>query len=596
MISLFKKTNVIKLYKNNVFFSTESTVSSHEIIENITNNLSQVDLNDINVDNIDSIENELLDQLTDSDLLENSAVEANADNFLAFLNLKINENFNFDDAEESFSEFGTVIKTGDGVATIVGLHNVQAGELVDFWTEESDTKVYLTKGLALNLEKRFVNAVILGNNKFVVQGTLVTRTNSLVKIPTGPFMLGRVVDSLGNAIDGFKSIPQENMALVDIKAPGIIPRQSVRESLLTGIKAVDSMIPVGKGQRELIIGDRQTGKTAIAIDTILNQQNLFYQYDKEAVYSIYVAIGQKRSSVAHIYHRLRKTGALKSTTIVAATASDAAPLQFLAPYAGCTIGEFFRDNGFHALVIYDDLSKQAVAYRQMSLLLRRPPSREAYPGDVFYLHSRLLERAAKIHKNFGGGSLTALPIIETQENDVSAYIPTNVISITDGQIFLEKDLFNKGILPAINVGLSVSRIGSAAQADAMRQLAGRLKLELAQFREVEAFLSFSADLDPITKQKLDRGLRLIEILKQDQYVPLPLEVQLVLIYAAMNGYLDMLQVEEVNMFEQFVLTLLSLDNFKNTVLGAIEPDRGIDQIIFDQFLSEAVALFKIVNA
>lgn len=588
---IFKKnTNITK--KSLRFFSNASEMTP-EIIETISTNTStNNDLSQLNLENLDSVEEEILSELNASDLLSDTEVEANADNFLAFLNLKINEGLNFDETDEDFSEFGTVIKTGDGVATIVGLHNVQAGELLDFWTEESDTKVHLTKGLTLNLEKRFVNAVILGNNKFVIQGSLVTRTNSLVKIPTGPFMLGRVVDSLGNAIDGFKNIPYENMALVDIKAPGIIPRQSVRESLLTGIKAIDSMIPIGKGQRELIIGDRQTGKTAIAIDTILNQQNLLYQHNKEAVYSIYVAIGQKRSSVAHIYHRLRKTGALKSTTIVAATASDAAPLQFLAPYSGCTIGEFFRDNGFHALVIYDDLSKQAVAYRQMSLLLRRPPSREAYPGDVFYLHSRLLERAAKIHNSFGGGSLTALPVIETQENDVSAYIPTNVISITDGQIFLEKDLFNKGILPAINVGLSVSRIGSSAQADAMRQLAGRLKLELAQFREVEAFLSFSADLDPITKQKLDRGLRLIEILKQDQYIPLPLEVQLVLIYSAMNGYLDLLQVEEVASFEQFLLTLLSMDIFKNAVLDAIEPDQGINQIIFDQFLSEAIALFK----
>lgn len=516
--------------------------------------------------------------------------------FLNMLNVFFNE---INESSETFNEVwdsdfedcGIVLETGDGVAVIYGLSEVSAGEFLEFYSQqEGQTEVI--KGMTLNLERNIVKATIFGNNRLVSEGDLVARTKMILRIPVGPKLLARTVDSLGNAIDGFEEIETLDTGLVDIKAPGIIPRESVREPMLTGIKPVDIMIPIGKGQRELIIGDRQTGKTSIAVDTILNQQKVLFQADNEMVYCIYVAVGQKRSSVAHLVHKLRKAGAMNYTTIVAATASDAAPLQFLAPYSGSTIGEYFRDMGFHAVVIYDDLSKQAVAYRQMSLLLRRPPSREAYPGDVFYLHSRLLERAAKMHRIYGGGSLTSLPIIETQEGDVSAYIPTNVISITDGQIFLDKELFNKGVLPAINVGLSVSRVGSASQINAVKQIAPRLKLELAQFREVEAFLSFNEDLDPITKHILNRGLRLVDLLKQVCDFPLSIEDQLFLIYAGINGFLDNFEVAHIRLFEAFLLNLLKLNPYALTVADELEPFKGLQKEMFEDFLIEAIALFK----
>jgi F-type H+-transporting ATPase subunit alpha len=443
-------------------------------------------------------------------------------------------------------EFGSVISIGDGIARVFGLTKVQAGEMVEFKSG--------VKGMALNLETDNVGIVILGNDREIQEGDIVKRTGSIVDVPIGEGMLGRVVDPLGNAIDGKGPIESDTRQRIELKAPGIIPRKSVHEPMQTGLKAVDSLVPIGRGQRELIIGDRQTGKTAIAIDTILNQKAAFEAGDDtKSLYCIYVAVGQKRSTVSNIVRLLDQRDALRYSMVVAATASDAAPLQFLAPYSGCAIGEYFRDNAKHALIIYDDLSKQAVAYRQMSLLLRRPPGREAYPGDVFYLHSRLLERAAKMNESHGAGSLTALPIIETQAGDVSAYIPTNVISITDGQIFLETELFYKGIRPAINVGLSVSRVGSAAQIKAMKQVAGSLKLELAQFREVQAFAQFGSDLDAATQQLLNRGEKLTELLKQKQYVPMAVEEQAVVLFAGVRGYLDKLQTSEISKFEVMYL-------------------------------------------
>jgi proton translocating ATP synthase F1 alpha subunit len=453
---------------------------------------------------------------------------------------------------EDFKEVGFVTSIGDGVAKVIGLSEIQAGEQVRF-----ESGVF---GIALNLEKDLVGVALFGNDSQISEGDRAFRSHQIVAIPSGPQLLGRVVDSLGNTIDG--DVPpahnEEDYSLLDVKAPGIIDRESVKQPLQTGVVAVDSMIPLGKGQRELIIGDRQTGKTAIAIDTILNQRELHAEEgNPNKVFCIYVAIGQKRSTVAQLVERLRKENALYYTTVVAATASDAAALQYLAPYAGCTIGEYFRDTNQHALIIYDDLSKQAVAYRQMSLLLRRPPGREAYPGDVFYLHSRLLERSAKVSADLGAGSLTALPIIETQQGDVSAYIPTNVISITDGQIFLEKELFNRGIIPAINVGLSVSRIGSAAQVAAMKKVAGSLKLELAQYREVEAFISFAADLDESTLQTLARGARLVEILKQKQFSPRTVAQQVTLISAGLTGALDKQPIEKIATISEMLMTELA---------------------------------------
>lgn len=440
-------------------------------------------------------------------------------------------------------EAGKVLSVGDGIARVYGLKNVQAEEMVEFSSG--------LKGMALNLEPDNVGVVVFGNDKLIKEGDVVKRTGAIVDVPVGEGLLGRVVDALGNPIDGKGPIDAEYRARVGVKAPGIIPRTSVKEPMLTGIKAVDSLVPIGRGQRELIIGDRQTGKTAIAIDTIINQKRFNEaSEEKKKLYCIYVAIGQKRSTVAQLVKRLADADALKYSIIVSATASDAAPLQYLAPYSGCAMGEYFRDNGKHALIIYDDLSKQAVAYRQMSLLLRRPPGREAYPGDVFYLHSRLLERAAKMNEDNGGGSLTALPVIETQAGDVSAYIPTNVISITDGQIFLESELFYKGIRPAINVGLSVSRVGSAAQTKAMKQVAGSMKLELAQYREVAAFAQFGSDLDAATQALLNRGVRLTELLKQGQYVPMDIAEQVAVIYAGVRGHLDKLDPARVTAFEE----------------------------------------------
>lgn len=446
-------------------------------------------------------------------------------------------------------EFGSVISIGDGIARVFGLTKVQAGEMVEFNSG--------VKGMALNLETDNVGIVVLGNDREIQEGDIVKRTGSIVDVPIGEGMLGRVVDPLGNPIDGEGPILSDQRQRIELKAPGIIPRKSVHEPMQTGLKSVDSLVPIGRGQRELIIGDRQTGKTAIAIDTILNQKSFFEAGDdSKSLYCIYVAIGQKRSTVSNIVRLLKQREADKFSIVVAATASEAAPLQFLAPYSGCAIGEYFRDNAKHALIIYDDLSKQAVAYRQMSLLLRRPPGREAYPGDVFYLHSRLLERAAKMNEHHGAGSLTALPVIETQAGDVSAYIPTNVISITDGQIFLETELFYKGVRPAINVGLSVSRVGSAAQIKAMKQVAGSLKLELAQYREVAAFAQFGSDLDASTQQLLNRGEKLTELLKQKQYVPMAAEEQVCVLYAGVRGFLDKLQTSEIQKFEEMYLAHL----------------------------------------
>ena len=446
--------------------------------------------------------------------------------------------------EAEVAEVGQVLTVGDGIARVYGLDNVQAGELVEFPGG--------VKGMALNLELDNVGVVIFGDDRNIKEGDTVKRTGDIVDVPVGKALLGRVVDALGNPIDGKGDIDTTERALVEVKAPGIIPRKSVHEPMQTGLRAIDSLIPVGRGQRELIIGDRQTGKTAVIIDTILNQKSINDNTDDESkkLYCIYVAVGQKRSTVAQLVKTLEDFGALDYSIIVASTASEPAPLQFLAPYAGCAMGEYFRDNGMHAVIFYDDLSKQAVAYRQMSLLLRRPPGREAYPGDVFYLHSRLLERAAKMGDEAGNGSLTALPVIETQAGDVSAYIPTNVISITDGQIFLETDLFFKGIRPAVNVGLSVSRVGSAAQIKAMKQVAGSIKLELAQYREMEAFAQFASDLDASTQQLLARGSRLTELLKQPQYQPLAVEEQVAVIFAGVEGFLDKIDLKRVTEFEK----------------------------------------------
>ena len=460
-----------------------------------------------------------------------------------------NEIANFGN-EAQVTEVGQVLSVGDGIARCYGLDNVQAGEMVEFENG--------IRGMALNLESDNVGVVIFGSDQNIKEGQTVKRTGAIVDVPVGKGMLGRVVDALGNPIDGKGPIKDATRARVDVKAPGIIPRKSVHEPMATGLKAIDALIPIGRGQRELIIGDRQTGKTAVALDTILNQKALNVEGAPESqkLYCVYVAVGQKRSTVAQFVKVLEERGALEYSIVVAATASDPAPMQFLAPFAGCAMGEYFRDNGMHAVIIYDDLSKQAVAYRQMSLLLRRPPGREAYPGDVFYLHSRLLERAAKLNDANGAGSLTALPVIETQANDVSAYIPTNVISITDGQIFLETDLFYQGIRPAVNVGLSVSRVGSSAQTKATKKVAGKIKGELAQYREMAAFAQFGSDLDAVTQRLLNRGARLTELLKQAQFSPLKMEEQVAVIYAGVNGYLDALPVNRVKAFEDGLLSLL----------------------------------------
>ncbi len=451
--------------------------------------------------------------------------------------------------EAQVSEVGSVLSVGDGIARIHGLDNVQAGEMVEFANG--------VKGMALNLEADNVGVVIFGSDSEIREGDTVKRTGTIVDVPVGKGLLGRVVDALGNPIDGKGPIKDATRQRVEVKAPGIIPRQSVNEPVQTGLKAIDALVPVGRGQRELIIGDRQTGKTAVAIDTFINQKEVNAGTDEsKKLYCIYVAVGQKRSTVAQIVRQLEENGAMEYSIVVAATASEPAPLQYLAPYTGATMGEFFRDNGMHAVIVYDDLSKQAVAYRQMSLLLRRPPGREAYPGDVFYLHSRLLERAAKMNDSQGGGSLTALPIIETQAGDVSAYIPTNVISITDGQIFLETGLFYQGIRPAINVGLSVSRVGGAAQTKAMKKVAGSIKLELAQYREMAAFAQFGSDLDASTQKLLNRGARLTELLKQAQFSPLPFEEQTVSIFAGTNGYLDGIATSDVTRYEAEMLSFM----------------------------------------
>jgi F-type H+-transporting ATPase subunit alpha len=469
--------------------------------------------------------------------------------------------------EAEVSEVGQVLSVGDGIARVFGLDNVQAGEMVEF---ESGVK-----GMALNLESDNVGIVIFGTDREIKEGQTVKRTRAIVEVPVGKGLLGRVVDALGEPIDGKGPIKAEARSRVDVKAPGIIPRKSVHEPMATGLKAIDALIPIGRGQRELIIGDRQTGKTAIALDTILNQKPLNASNDEKIkLYCVYVAVGQKRSTVAQFVKVLEEQGALDYSIVVAATASDPAPMQFLAPFAGCAMGEYFRDNGMHAVIIYDDLSKQAVAYRQMSLLLRRPPGREAYPGDVFYLHSRLLERAAKMNDEHKAGSLTALPIIETQANDVSAYIPTNVISITDGQIFLETDLFYQGIRPAVNVGLSVSRVGSAAQTKAMKKVAGRIKGELAQYREMAAFAQFGSDLDATTQRLLSRGSRLTELLKQSQFSPLKMEEQVCVIYAGVNGYLDPLPVPRIRAFEDGLLGALRQQHPE--ILNTIRTTNDLD--------------------
>jgi F-type H+-transporting ATPase subunit alpha len=472
------------------------------------------------------------------------------------------------DQKSEVSEIGQVLSVGDGIARIYGLDNVQAGEMVEFPGG--------IRGMALNLEEDNVGVVIFGSDREISEGDTVKRTGDIVDVPVGKGLLGRVVDPLGNPLDGKGPIESDERRKVDVKAPGIIPRKSVHEPMQTGLKAIDALIPIGRGQRELIIGDRQTGKTAIAIDTILNQKSINEGDDESAkLYCVYVAIGQKRSTVAQIVKTLEENDALKYSIVVAATASDPAPLQFLAPFAGCTMAEFFRDNGMHALITYDDLSKQAVAYRQMSLLLRRPPGREAYPGDVFFLHSRLLERAAKLNDDFGAGSMTALPVIETQANDVSAYIPTNVISITDGQIFLETDLFYQGIRPAVNVGLSVSRVGSAAQIKAMKQVAGKIKGELAQYREMAAFAQFGSDLDASTQRLLNRGSRLTELLKQGQFSPLKVEEQVAVIYAGVNGYLDDIALVNIGRFEAGLLELLR--NKESAILDAIRTEKALSE-------------------
>ena len=475
------------------------------------------------------------------------------------------ENFG---AEAEVTEVGKVLSVGDGIARVHGLDQVQAGEMVEFPGGIA--------GMALNLERDNVGVVIFGSDKTIKEGDVVKRTGSIVDVPIGKGLLGRVVDALGNPIDGKGALKNVKRTRVESKAPGIMPRESVSEPMQTGLKAIDSLIPVGRGQRELIIGDRQTGKTAIAIDTFLNQKGTNDKAGKDdtkKLFCIYVAVGQKRSTVAQIVKTLEERGALEYSIVVAATASDPAPMQFLAPYSAAAMGEFFRDNGMHAVVVYDDLSKQAVAYRQMSLLLRRPPGREAYPGDVFYLHSRLLERAAKLNGDNGSGSLTALPIIETQGGDVSAFIPTNVISITDGQIFLETELFYKGIRPAVNVGLSVSRVGSAAQIKAMKQVAGTIKLDLAQYREMAAFAQFASDMDASTRQLLSRGERLTELLKQSQYSPMEVEEQVAVIFAGVKGYLDQIPTQKIGEFEQALLQKLNTKGSK--VLDSIRKDKAI---------------------
>ena len=485
-------------------------------------------------------------------------------------------------SDSEISEVGQVLSIGDGIARIYGLDNVQAGEMVLF----DDG----TKGMALNLEDDNVGVVLFGSDANIKEGDTVKRTNAIVDVPVGKELLGRVVDALGNPIDGKGNIDSANRSRIEVKAPGIIPRKSVSEPMQTGLKAIDSLIPVGRGQRELIIGDRQTGKTAIAIDTIINQKTINASDDEsKKLYCIYVGIGQKRSSIAQTVKTLEDAGAMEYTTVVAATASDAAPLQFLAPYTGCSMGEYFRDNGMHALIIYDDLSKQAVAYRQMSLLLRRPPGREAFPGDVFYLHSRLLERAAKLNDESGGGSLTALPVIETQANDVSAFIPTNVISITDGQIFLETELFNQGIRPAVNVGLSVSRVGSAAQTKAMKKVAGSIKLELAQYREMAAFAQFGSDLDASTQKLLNRGSKLTELLKQNQYSPMTIAEQVVSIFTGVNGYLDDLELNLIKDFEKDLFELIKSSH--GDIIEAINSSGNLEDDVASK-LSTIIEEFK----
>ena len=481
-------------------------------------------------------------------------------------------------SEADVAEVGQVLSVGDGVARVYGLDNVQAGEMVEFPGG--------IRGMALNLETDNVGIVIFGEDRDIKEGDIVKRTGTIVDVPVGKGLLGRVVDPLGNPLDGKGPIESTERRRVEVKAPSIIPRRSVHEPVQTGLKALDALVPIGRGQRELIIGDRQTGKTAVAIDTIINQKQVNAGDDESRkLYCIYVAIGQKRSTVAQIVKTLEENGALEYSIVVSASASEPAPLQFLAPYAGCTMGEFFRDNGMHAVIFYDDLSKQAVAYRQMSLLLRRPPGREAYPGDVFYIHSRLLERAAKMNEANGSGSLTAMPVIETQASDVSAYIPTNVISITDGQIFLETELFYQGIRPAINVGLSVSRVGSAAQVKAMRQVAGRIKLELAQYREMAAFAQFGSDLDAATQRLLNRGARLTELLKQDQFAPMAVEEQVVSIFAGVRGYLDGIEVTDVTRFESEFLGEIRanhaglLDEIRTSQQLSDESDKALTAIL-----------------
>ena len=490
----------------------------------------------------------------------------------------IRDQINNFESQADISEVGTVLKVGDGVAQVYGLDNVQAGEMVEFTGG--------VQGMALNLEEDNVGIVIFGDDRGIKEGDTVKRTQKIVEVPVGKGLLGRVVDALGNPIDGKGPIQSSESSRIEVKAPGIIPRQSVSEPMQTGLKALDSLVPVGRGQRELIIGDRQTGKTAVAIDTIINQKEINHSDDEsKKLYCIYVAIGQKRSTVAQVVKTLEENGAMEYTIVVAASASDPAPLQFLAPYAGCSMGEFFRDNGMHGLIVYDDLSKQAVAYRQMSLLLRRPPGREAFPGDVFYLHSRLLERAAKMNDENGGGSLTALPVIETQAGDVSAFIPTNVISITDGQIFLETELFFSGIRPAINVGLSVSRVGSAAQTKAMKKVAGKIKLELAQYREMAAFSQFASDLDASTKQLLARGERLTELLKQDQYVPMSVADQVLSLYSGVRGFLDKIEISKITDFQVKFLEGLRADHsdifdeINNTGNFSDESDKKIEDYL-----------------
>ena len=504
-------------------------------------------------------------------------MELRASEISAILKDKIN---NFDQSAD-VQEVGTVISVGDGVARVYGLDNVQAGEMVRFEAG--------VQGMALNLESDNVGVVIFGDDSLVIEGSLVHRTNDIVSVGVGKELLGRVLDGLGNPIDGKGETGCKETRLAEVKAPGIIPRKSVHEPVQTGLKALDALVPIGRGQRELIIGDRQTGKTMVALDAILNQREVNSGNDEsKKLYCIYVAIGQKRSTVAQVVRTLEEHGAMDYTIVVAATASDPAPLQFLAPYIGCAIGEYFRDNGMHALIVYDDLSKQATAYRQMSLLLRRPPGREAYPGDVFYLHSRLLERAAKLNDENGGGSLTALPVIETQGNDVSAFIPTNVISITDGQIFLETELFYKGVRPAINVGLSVSRVGSSAQTKAMKKVAGSVKLELAQFREMEAFAQFASDLDASTQKLLARGQRLTELLKQPQHNPLSVAEQVCVIYAGVKGYLDTVPTNKVVHFERDMLAYMKE---QQASLMARINDTGVLSEEDEKILAEALTSF-----